>query len=117
MTDTATNYLADMVATSRQLQEELEVLSALAADRVAAEHAYRMAYDSAYLACEGSIPERQSRASMQTSELRRTFDTARAKEQTAKERIHSWRAILSALQTAAGAAREEARFARVGPQA
>jgi hypothetical protein len=116
MTETAQDFLNDMLETSRQIRTELELLAGLSADRVAKEHSWRQAHNSAYLASSGSIPERTANAEMRTSELKRAYDEARAAEQACKERLHSWRSIISALQTAATAYREEARFARVGPQ-
>lgn len=115
MTWAAEDLIDQMLDTAAQLRTELDSLSALAVERVRREHAYKTAWNSAFLSAEGSVPARKARADLETATLRNDYEKAAADEMLSKERTHSWRSILSALQTAANANREESRLVRTGP--
>lgn len=60
--------------------------------------------------------EREAMINAVTAELRETRDLAEGMKQAALEAVRSRRAQLSALQTLMNGYREEASFARTGPQ-
>lgn len=70
----------------------------------------------AYLKAEGTVKERESVATRDTADLAERARIAAALEKAATEALRNYRQQLSALQTLAGAQREEAAFARTGPR-
>lgn len=94
----------------------LEELPHTAAERVLAEEAYRKAYARALITHKSErtdIAKALSEVDTEAESLR--AEQAKASEKRCKEALHSWRSILSALQTVTTGYREEARFARTGP--
>lgn len=93
----------------------LDGLEGIAQKRVDTEHVWKSAYNKALVEAEGPVEIRKAKAELQTEDLAIEAASALADERRAKESLHSWRSILSALQTVATGYREEARFARTGP--
>lgn len=81
-----------------------------------AENQYRMAHAKAYLAYEGPAHARKAAADLATGDERYRAHLADGMRQAALEAVRSRRAQISALQSLLSAHREEAAFARTGPQ-
>lgn len=116
MTDIA-GLTAELLRLSKLLDDALSYLRRSTAEYADAEHAYRQGKARAWLdQREGTVPEREAWVNGLTADLRRKRDLAEGMRQAALEAVRSRRAQLSALQTIAGAAREEAMLARTGPE-
>lgn len=101
---------------AQQIRGLLDELPNLANARVQAEHAYKKAYAKAIVAHKGERTDvAKAQAEIATESLSLIAEQAAANEKRCKEALHSWRSILSALQTVTTGYREEARFARTGP--
>lgn len=81
-----------------------------------AERDYRKAKAAAWVNTEGTAKEREAVVDGQTAELRYQRDIADHMRQACLEAIRSRRAQVSALQSLLAAHREEAAFARTGPE-
>lgn len=82
-----------------------------------AERDYRAAKSAAYLQADGStVAEREANAEPLLSSLRYARDMAEGLKVSALEGVRSRRTQVSAIQTLASLAREEAAFARTGPE-
>lgn len=77
---------------------------------------YRRQWAEKYLCAEGTVKEREIEADRATAGLRERAKVAAALEKSATEALRTFRQQLSAMQTLAGAHREEAAFARTGPR-
>lgn len=107
----------EMLRLSKLLDDALGYLRRSTEEYAEAEHAYRLAKASAWIeAPAGTVAEREARINGATASMRRTRDLADGMKSAAMEAVRSRRAQLSALQTLAGAYREEAQLARTGPQ-
>lgn len=84
-------------------------------DYAKAERTYRMAKATAYLASTGTVSEREARAENAINEVRFERDMAEGLRGSALEAVRSYRGLLSAVQTLASLSKEEAAFARTGP--
>lgn len=105
----------DMKLAGDSLRKAISDLETVSARHVLADHAAELAWDEAYLNAEGSEQTKKSTANLATQELRREAKGLKAREMTVKQSIRAWQSILSSLQSAASAFREEAKLARSGP--
>lgn len=116
MTQSATEVMAQVTQAAEQIRGLLDELPGLANARVQSEHVYKQAYSKSIVAHKNERTDvAKAMAEIQTEALNLVAEQAAANERRCKEALHSWRSILSALQTVATAYREEAKFARVGP--
>lgn len=81
-----------------------------------AAHEYRMAWSTAYMRAEGTQGDKKAQADFETSSLRLAMELADGFKVSALERIRSARQEISAVQSLLAASKEEAAFARTGPQ-
>lgn len=105
----------DMKVAGEHLRGAIAELETVSAQAVGAGHEAELAWDQAFIEAEGSEQHRKSIANIATQELRLQADGLKAREKTVKQSINAWRSILSSLQSAAAALREEMRFDRTGP--
>lgn len=113
----AAECMAQVQEAAGNIRTLLSLLDGKAQETVDTEDAYRKAFNRAIVAHkeERSIDLRKSMAEIDAESERLAFEQAKATEKRIKEGLHSWRSILSALQTVTTGYREEARFARTGP--
>lgn len=100
--------------------EQMRLQSTALAD---AEHAYRLGKAQAWGSCPHdhedrrmTVPEREAWVQAETAGLRHTRDLADGQLRAAQEAVRARRAQLSAMQSLLAAHREEASFARTGPE-
>lgn len=102
---------------SKLLDDALSYLGRQVREYADAEQTYRQAKARAWVeAPAGTVPEREAHVNGLTAEERRAKDLAEGMRQAALEAVRSRRAQISALQTLANQRREEAAFARTGPE-
>ncbi len=111
-----------------QLDQEAEVLVGLldeaqtfyeekVAEAAEAERTYRKGRMQALIRCPpGTVDEKKAWVDAETSDLRYARDLAVGLEKGGLELIRSRRQVLSLLQSRSNASREEAAFARTGPE-
>lgn len=102
----------DMKTAGEHLRRAIDELETVSAHAVLAEDAAELAWDEAYLAAEGSEQSKKSQANVATRDLRREAKGLKARTMTVKQSIRAWQSILSSLQSAASAFREEAKLVR-----
>lgn len=102
----------DMKTAGEHLRKAIDELERVSAQAVLREHAAELAWDEAYLNAEGSEQTRKSTANLKTQEERLESKGLKARETTVKQSIRAWQSILSSLQSAASAFREEAKLVR-----
>jgi uncharacterized coiled-coil DUF342 family protein len=73
---------------------------------------YDIAYETAYKAAEGTIPEKKAEAVTATAQLRKTMDDAEVLERVLKLRFSALENQLSAVQSAAKVAATEDALSR-----
>ncbi len=103
---------------SNLLDKALTVLREAGRDHAEAEHAYRLARGQAWaeaLPNKMIAAERDARVDWLTADKRLTRDIAASLEKSALEAVRARRQQLSALQSLMAGHREEAAFARTGP--
>lgn len=101
---------------SRLLDSGLTALRDQATEFAEAEREYRRGKGQAWLvAPEGTVAVREAWVNENTADLRYRRDLAEGMRQAALEAVRSRRAQISALQTWLNAEKEEAAFARTGP--
>jgi hypothetical protein len=83
-------------------------------DFLAADHAYDLAYASAYLGAEGPIHERKYRAELATARLRQARDLADAAYRYADRQAKALEAELRAMQSVGASIRAMFQVAGVG---
>lgn len=106
-----------LIEAAHALDNALHELEGLSQDWAAAERDYRAAKAAAYLTAEGStVAEREANAEPRLSSLRYARDLAEGLKVSALEAVRSRRTQVSAIQTLTNLAREEAAFARTGPE-
>lgn len=81
-----------------------------------AAHEYRQAWSTEYMRAEGTQGDKKAQADLETSELRLAMEIADGYRTAALERVRSARQEISAIQSLMAAYKEEAAFARTGPQ-
>lgn len=114
--NSAAECMAQVQEAARAIRVLLDELPQAASATVVAEDAYRRAYTRSLIKNKSERSDiAKALADMDTEVERLGAEQAKAQEKRVKEALHSWRSILSALQTVATGYREEARFARVGP--
>ncbi len=87
------------------------------AEAAAAECTYRKARQEALVRCpSGTVDEKKAWVDAETADLRYARDLAVGLEKGGLELIRSRRQMLSLLQSRSNASREEAAFARTGPE-
>lgn len=107
----------EMRRLSRLLDKGLEAMRDQARELADAEHDYRKAKGQAWLSApDGTVPEREAWVNEATAKQRHRRDLAEGLRQAALEAVRSRRTQVSALQTLLNADREEAAFARTGPE-
>lgn len=80
------------------------------------EHIYRQERRKAFISAEaGTVDERNAEVDATCADARRERDRATGDAKAALEAVRNKRQSLSALQSIANSVREEAAFARVGP--
>jgi hypothetical protein len=99
---------ADLYEAHRLLEER--VRSSATADK-----AWRLARAKAYARTSGTVNERDAEVELETGDLRYEAKLTEDLRVAGLEGVRSRRAILSAYQTLTNLSREEANFARVGP--
>lgn len=115
MHPTTGNLISEMHRLSGLLEAALEELRKSAVKSAETDGAYRKAFAEAYLRCEGTVRERESRAELKTNDLRVKAAVASGLERAFLEAVRNYRQQMSAVQTVANAIRAEAEFARTGP--
>lgn len=114
----STDLAAEMRRLSGLLDKGLTALVGKASELAQAEHDYRLDVAKAWSqAPEGTVPEREAWVNAATAPLRRQRDEAEHLNRAALEAVRSRRTQISALQSLMNAHREEAAFARTGPEA
>lgn len=107
---------AELLRLSKLLDDALGYLRRSTEQYADAEHVYRLEKARAWIETPaGTVAEREAAVNGATAKLRRDRDLAEGMKQAGLEAVRSRRAQLSALQTLAGAYREEAMLARTGP--
>jgi hypothetical protein len=81
-----------------------------------AAHEFRQAWSAAYMRTEGTQGDKKAQADLETSHLRLAMELADGFRTAALERVRSARQEISAIQSLMAAYKEEAAFARTGPQ-
>lgn len=109
VTATAEQMYRDVQEKAPHLRAAIAFARECAIAYLAAKRAYEDAYDTAYLAAEGSIPERQAKARLATSEQRAAHDEALEKKRFAKLDADAWEAIFRAFEEVSRLARQELR--------
>jgi hypothetical protein len=109
--------MSEMRRLSGLLDSGLKALRTHGIELAENEAAYRRARALAFVeAPEGTVPEREAWVDSHTADARNRRDMAEALRVSALEAVRSRRTQISALQTIANAHREEAAFARTGPE-
>lgn len=109
--------MQEMLRFSKLLDDALAYLRRATGEYAEAEHVYRKAKARAWVEfAGGTVAEREAKVNGATAALRKQRDLAEGMKRAALEAVRSRRAQLSALQTLANAEREEAAFARTGPE-
>lgn len=107
----------EMARLSRLLDQGLTALRDQARELADAEHDYRLAKAQAWMAAPaGTVPEREAWVNGETAKARSRRDLADGLRGAAVEAVRSRRTQVSALQSLLAAHREEAAFARTGPE-
>jgi hypothetical protein len=101
---------ADLYEAHRLLEERVK--SSARADR-----AWRLARAKAYARTIGTVAERDAEVELETGDKRYEAKLSEDLRVAALEGVRSRRATLSAYQTLVNLSREEANFARTGPEA
>ena len=118
MNDELAELAAEVRRLSGLLDKALTVLRQAGADHAEREHTYRLARGRAWAETAGLgmvVPERDATVDSLTAVERRERDLAAALEKSALEAVRARRQQLSALQSLMAGWREEAAFARTGP--
>lgn len=111
--NSAHEVMQDVKDAARSIRVLLDELPTLGNATVQTEDALRKAFNRSLIKHRDERSDiAKALAEMDTEVERLTFETAKAQEKRCKEALHSWRAILSALQTVMTAHREEARLVR-----
>lgn len=105
----------ELLNRGRELLEACDQLKDDALEAARKDNAYRRAKSIAYLASSGTIPERQAIVDKTCEADRLAAHEAAAIKEAQLERVRSLRTAISAFQTYLNANREEAAFARTGP--
>jgi hypothetical protein len=109
----------EMARLSALLDRAIATLRTASLAHADEEHTYRKARGEAWVRSAGKgqvVPEREAQVDAVTADVRLARDRAAALEKSALEAVRARRTQLSALQSLMGAHREEAAFARTGPE-
>jgi len=96
-----------LLAAVAEMREASGILENLSEEWARADHYYRQAKAVAYLASEGTIPERTAAVDKACKEERQASHTAEALREAAKEKLRALMTEISAYQTIAGLMRSE----------
>lgn len=107
---------AELIRLSKKLDEAQAELVKQVSIEATAEHEFRKARANAFLATSGTVAEREASTDKTTADERYRAHLAQGLAKSALEAVRNIRQQLSALQTLAGAAREEAKLSRYGPE-
>lgn len=105
---------SDLIQAGHDLQDAIQTLRETATAYVAAKYRYQTAWDTAYLAAEGTDQARKSTANLATSELARVMDEALETKRNARVQVEAYQGIVSAIQTVGATARAEMKLAGYG---
>lgn len=107
---------SELVRLSHRLDEAQSSLVAAVQEDAEAQREYRKARANAYLATSGTVGEREASVDKTTADERYAAHLAEGLSKAALESVRNFRSQLSALQTMAGAVREEMKLARTGTE-
>lgn len=106
----------DLRATSKELLQECDEQTKAAREYATKENAYRMAKAKAFLKADsGTVDAKKALVEQITERERLEAHISEGILDATRERVRSLRAVLSALQTIAGAYKAEGDFYRTGP--
>lgn len=114
--NTVSQMNAELTRLSRRLDEVQADLVKAVHEEARAEHEFRKARAHAYLATSGTVGEREASVDKSTADERYQAHLAAGLAKAQLEAVRSLRGQLSALQTMAGAVREELYLTRTGAQ-
>lgn len=106
-----------LVNAAHALDDAVRDLQRFTREYAEAERDYRLRKSQAFLQAQGAtIAEREARMEPAVADLRFRRDLAEGLKVASLEAVRSCRSQLSAIQTLASLAREEAAFTRTGPE-
>lgn len=110
------DYAEEMRRLSKRLEGGLDMLYEQSREWASAEAKYKKAYAVAITRAEGTVQEKDAEAQLATITEYHHYLMAERMTAAAKEAVRSRRTQISALQSLLNAEKEEAAFARTGPQ-
>lgn len=105
-----------LIREKREIDEAVAELERRTVEAAEAEAVYRMAKSTAYLATTGTVAEREARAENAINQLRKQRDMAEGLRASGLQALKAKCQKLSASQTMGSLSKEEAAFARTGPE-
>lgn len=104
----------ELIHLSRKLDEAQTSLVGAVQEEAIAENEYRKARANSFLATSGTVGEREAQTDKTVADERYRAHLAQGLSKAALEAVRNCRQQLSALQTLAGAIKEEMRMSGVG---